>query len=682
MTTIKTFAISIAMLALTLTSLSVANEDESKLSIDTLLSLKRISDVQISPDGKWVAYSVRRIDEEKDKHFTQIMMSSIDGKDTFALTASHLNASSPRFSPNGKSIGFIGVRGDGEAKSQVWLLDRRGGEAQQYTNVEQGVSGFEWSPNGELMLLAIRDAEDSEKDSEEDNGKKSKAKDSPKPYVIDRLQFKRDYAGYLDRKRTHYYVFDGSNEPVQITSGDYEDSEAVWSPDSTKIAFTSKRDGDPDTNDNSDVYVVSADPKAKEHPLTQITQNKGRDFAPQWSPDGKHIAYITSVEPNKLWYDMTMVAEMKADGKDSPKLLTESLDREIYSLQYAPNGKSIYITTPKNGTLPLIEVSRKSGKRKVLTPKDVSVNSFSADKDGSLVVLASNHYQPAEIYTLKRSKMKAVSSVNKATIESLKLSKVERLKVAGWNGEEVESFVYYPNDYDSSTKYPVIFHLHGGPVAQHDSSFDYWGQLYAANGYIAVLPNPHGSTGYGEAFTYALNRQWGVPDVADVNAIADHLVSKGIVDENKMGVGGWSYGGILTNYVITNTTRFAGAVTGASVVNTRANYGHDHYQHYWEVEMGLPWEDIEAWEAINMFNDIGKITTPTLVMGGAVDWNVPIQNSEQLYQGLKRLGVDTQLVVYPNEHHGISRPSFIRDRFERYLAWFDRTVKKIDSTEK
>ena len=229
-------------------------------------------------------------------------------------------------------------------------------------------------------------------------------------------------------------------------------------------------------------------------------------------------------------------------------------------------------------------------------------------------------------------------------------------------------------DHDASKTYPTIFVLHGGPVSQHDTSFDYWGQLYAAKGYIAVLPNPHGSNGYGEAFSHALFGNWGGPDFADVDAIADHLVASGISDGDKLGVGGWSYGGILTNYVITQSTRFKGAVSGASEVNHRANYGHDVYQHFWEVELGLPWENIEAWEKINPFNNLGKVTTPTLVIGGKEDWNVPIQNSEQLYQVLKRRGIETQLVVYPGEHHGIRRPSFQRDRYERFVGWFDKYV--------
>lgn len=654
-----------------------------KLTIDHLLKIKRPGDMQISPDGKWVAYVVRQNDLDKDKGKSQIWMTSTDGEVTIPLTAKYAGASTPRWNPDGSSIAFLGTRGDKDAKTQVWTLDRRGGEAQQHTEVKQGVSGFAWAPDGSRMLLVIKDpkpedveeekSDKPEGDSIDKKDKKAKKK-GPKPYVIDRLQFKRDYVGYLDRRRNHIYLYDGENDPVQITSGDYDDQDPQWSPDGSKIAFVSKRHGDPDANNNSDIWVVAADAEAEEHPLTQITQNIGPDYSPDWSPDGKSIAYVASVEPEKLWYDTDHLAIVNADGT-SERLLTEDYDRMVSSPTFSKNGKSIYFTASDGGNRPLMEVSVKSGKLKTVTEGELSVRSFKVGPKGELALLKSEHHSPHEIYWTTKKKENQLTALNGDLLDGLPLATVKRLNVPGWQGENVESFVYYPADYDASKAYPAIFNLHGGPVSQHDTSFDAWGQFYAANGYIAVLPNPHGSSGYGEPFTYSLNRQWGVPDFADVDAIADHLVEEGVVDGEKLGVGGWSYGGILTNYVITKSTRFKGAVSGASEVNHRANYGHDIYQHFWEVEMGLPWEDIDAWESMNPFNDLGKVTTPTLVIGGQLDWNVPIQNSEQLYQVLKRRGIETQLVVYPNEYHGISRPSFQRDRYERYLGWFDKYVK-------
>lgn len=641
-------------------------------SIDHILNMQTPGDVQISPDGKWVAYVVRRNDEKKDKGFRQIWMTSTDGKTTLPMTASYANASSPRWNPDGTTLAFLGTRGDDDdAETQVWLLNRNGGEAQQYSNVKQGVDEFSWSPDGTRMLLTIQDPKPEDKADKDGD----KSEDKAKPWVIDRLQFKRDYVGYLDRRRTHLYLYNGEGDPLQITSGDYDDSDPQWSPDGSQIAFVSKREGDPDANNNSDIWLVSADPAAGERPLTQVTTNKGSDTSPSWSPDGKTIAYVTVTEPEKLWYATENLAVIDASGGGTARILTKEFDRMVFNPDFAPNGKDIYFTTDNGGNTPLMSADVKNGKLEVVTKGDTVVSDFDLGPRGMIATVQSSHHVPFEVHALDGRKSEQLTHLNDKLLEGIDLGKVDRLSVEGWNGDKVESFVYYPADYQAGQAYPTIFLLHGGPVAQHDSAFNAWGQLYAANGYIAVLPNPHGSDGYGQPFTYTLNAQWGVSDFADVDAIADHLVNTGISDGDKLGVGGWSYGGILTNYVITKSTRFKAAVSGASEVNHRANYGHDHYQHFWEVELGLPWENIEGWEAINPFNDLGNVTTPTLVMGGKEDWNVPIQNSEQLYQVLKRRGIETQLVVYPGEHHGIQRPSFQRDRYNRYLDWYDHYVK-------
>jgi dipeptidyl aminopeptidase/acylaminoacyl peptidase len=659
---------------------NTAETDPGGLSIDKIMALQIPKDIQISPEGEWVAYVVGRNDEKKDKGFTQVWMTSVDGKVTVPMTASYANASSPRWNPDGSTLAFLGERSDGkeskepeESRAQVWILDRRGGEAQQYTDIKQGVEAFAWSPDGTRMLLTIRDPDP--KDLKDEEARKKGEEVKPEPWVIDRLQFKQDYVGYLNRLRTHFYLYSGEGEPVQITSGDYDDSDPQWSPDGGRIAFVSKREGDPDGNDNSDLWTVSADPDAKSYPLVQITTNKGSDKSPSWSPDGKTISYTTVTEPEKLWYATEKLAVIDADGGGTAKILTSDYDRIVFNPEYSSDGKSIYFTADDGGNSPLVKANVSNGRLSVVTPGDTVVREFALDNKGSIATIQSSHHMPFDVFVINKGKSTRISKLNDELLEGVALARVERMKVAGYNNEMVESFVYYPPDHQDGKAYPTIFVLHGGPVGQHDAAFDVWGQLYAANGYIAVLPNPHGSDGYGESFTYTLNRQWGVSDFADVDAIADHLVDSGISDGDKLGVGGWSYGGILTNYVITKSTRFKGAVSGASEVNHRANYGHDIYQLAWEVEMGLPWEDIEAWESMNPFNDLGKVTTPTLVIGGKEDWNVPIQNSEQLYQVLKRRGIETQLVVYPGEFHGIKRPSFVRDRYNRYLDWYKKYVE-------
>jgi len=283
---------------------------------------------------------------------------------------------------------------------------------------------------------------------------------------------------------------------------------------------------------------------------------------------------------------------------------------------------------------------------------------------------------PGEVFVLDPTTgLKKLTSTNDELISQLKLATVEKHRFSSSDGTQIESFYYKPPSFRSEMRHPTILLIHGGPVAQYDYSFSFQAQYYAANGYLVVMPNPRGSSGYGQAFSMEIWADWGNKDFQDVMAAVDYAVAQGWAHPDYLGGGGWSYGGILTNYVITKTDRFKGAVTGASLALYVANYGHDHYQRWYEAEFGLPWENRELWERLSPYNSVEKIVTPTLIMGGAVDWNVPIMNSEQLYIALRRRGVATQLVVYPKEHHGLRKPSNQRDRYERYLAWFDKWVK-------
>ena len=669
----KFILIQLFFFSFSLLNFQIASAKQAKtinLSIDHIMKMKSVESLALSPDSKWIAYVVTRVDEEKDKKFSQIHITSIDGKSTLPMTAVYMNASDPQWSPDGKYLAFLGVRGtDKDTENQVWTLDLRGGEAVQFTNVPQGVNSYRWSPDGTKMALVIKDAKPLTNAPDENS-----SNEKLEPFVIDRLQFKKDYVGYLDRRRTHIYIKNGHEKPIQITFGDYDDSDPQWNPDNKLIAFVSKREGDPDANNNSDIWLVDSSDDKKNRELKKLTINPGPDTNPSWSPDGNTIAYISSIEPDKLWYATEHLAITDKNNGET-KLLSLNYDRMISSPMFSNDGKSIFALASDRGNRPLIKFDLSNGDKENMTPGELSVRNYAIGNRDKIITLMSSHHSPFNFYLIKRNEIINLTNYNNAILKDTKLADVKRLIVPGWRNEPVESFIYYPPNYDNQKIYPTIFVLHGGPVSQHDTSFDEFAQLYAANGYIAVLPNPHGSSGYGQAYSYALNKKWGVPDFEDVDAIADYLVENGVSDPNKLGVGGWSYGGILTNYVITKSTRFSGAVSGASEVNHRANYGHDIYQNEWEVELGLPWVNIEDWEAINPFNDLGKVTTPTLVIGGQLDWNVPILNSEQLYQVLKRRGIDTKLVVYPGEYHGINRPSFVRDRYERFIDWFDQYVK-------
>ncbi|MFT5500941.1 MAG: dipeptidyl aminopeptidase/acylaminoacyl peptidase [Woeseiaceae bacterium] len=665
----------IALVCLWCVPTAAQNADSDRvLTTDDLLALKSVSAPQISPDREWIAYSVESTDVEADESSTQIFMVARDGGAVVQLTADDYSASKPRWSPDGRYLGFLAAKGDPEeAKTQVWTLDRRGGEAKQYSAVDQGVGDFAWSPDSEKMLLIVTDKSATQlaEDAAEEAGEEAK----PLPYVIDRLQFKRDGVPYLDRSRKHIYVLNGrEEEALQLTFGDFDNTQPAWSPDSSKIAFVSNRTDEPDGNSNTDIWIVSAAGDAATRDARKITTNEGSDYAPAWSHDGRKIAYVTVTEPELIWYATKHLAIVAASGGNQ-RVLTADLDRNVSTPAFAPDDQSIVFGLEDSGEQHLAQYELSSGGINRPINGGLSVRGFSQHESGDIAVRMSTPHLPAELFYLTANKLSQLTRTNEALLAKLDLAEVRNVQFASKDGTEVEGFIFLPPGYEAGRRYPTILRLHGGPVSQYDFSYNADAQLLAANGYVVVTSNPRGSSGYGQDFSAALFANWGVPDFEDVMAAVDYAIEEGYTDPERLGVGGWSYGGILTNYVITKSDRFEGAISGASEVNYIANYGHDHYQYFWEGELGLPWENKEAWEKISPWENVDKIVTPTLVMGGKEDWNVPIQNSEQLYQALKRRGIDTQLVVYPDESHGISRPSFRKDRWERYLDWYDNYVR-------
>ncbi|MFZ3274023.1 MAG: S9 family peptidase [Lutibacter sp.] len=646
---------------------SSSQETKKAIAIDDLMKLKSVSNPQISPDGKWVAYTTSEAILKKDKAETQLWMISSQGGEAIPMTSKEFyTASEPRWSPDNKYLSFLAKQP--EEKAQVWTLNRNGGDAQQLTKIKQGVSGYEWAPDGKRILLSLKDPKPEELTADKEDDKKAK------PVVIDRLQFKKDYEGYLDRYRTHLYIFTpGDSVPVQITSGDFDDKSPVWSPDGTSIAFVSNRTANADGNSNTDIWIVSPDNKDKGKTLLQVTTNPNADNAPAWSPDGKYIVHTTIIDAKAMWYATQKMAITPASGGPH-KLLVEQLDRNIDKPKFSQDGKSIYFLIEENGTSIIGSVDPSGENFERMIQGDFSIGDYSVNS-ALIAPLLGKSNQPYEIYTFENNEIKKLTSVNNGILDKTQKPVIEKIHFKSTDGTDIEGFVVKPIGFNPKTKYPVILWLHGGPVSQYEFDFNESPQLFAANGYVTLLINPRGSSGYGQPFSEALFADWGNKDYQDVMAGVDYVIAQGYADPNRLGVGGWSYGGILTNYVITKTNRFKGAISGASEALYRANYGHDHYQLTWELELGLPWENAAAWEKISPFNDVAKITTPTLWIGGSDDWNVPILNSEQMYQAMKRLGRETLLVVYPGESHGLERPSFIKDRYERYIKWFDSHVK-------
>lgn len=643
------------------------------LTIADYFELQDVEDPQMSPEGAWVAYTVKRRDLKEDKGEEQIWMAPVAGGAAIPLTAKGVSSSHPRWSPDRKYLAFLSARGEG--KKQVWLLYRSGGEAQQLTATPQDVHDFGWSPRGDKLVLVLQDASPEElaaKDGKED---KSIPK-TPPPWVIDRLHFKVDEIGYLDRRRTHLYVFDlATKKMAQVTSGDFDDTEPAWSPDGRALAFTSNRTENPDGNFNTDVWVVAADNSDQGKSSVKVTSNPGADHSPAWSPDGKWIACVSQIDAKALDYATQHLSVVPASGGGEAKVLTLKVDRNVIGPQFSADGKWIYFVLEEDGAQYLARIPASGGEVERPIDGRRSVQAFSVGKNGRVAVVVSEPHLPEEVFLLAGSELRRLTTTNDALMAQIQLGDVDYVHFQSKDGTPVAGYLFKPPDYKQGVRYPTVLWIHGGPVEQYDAEFNFRSQLLAANGYVVLNVNPRGSSGYGQKFSQAIFADWGNKDYEDVMAAVDYAIAQGIADPQRLGVGGWSYGGILTNNVITKTDRFRAAISGASEFLYISNWGHDQYVKDWELELGLPWKTRALWEKLSPFNYVEKIVTPTLVMGGQEDWNVPINNSEQLYQSLKRLGRTTQLVVYPGEFHEFTKPSYLKDRSERYLAWYAQYVK-------
>ncbi len=602
----------VAAIAFTIAA-PLANAAPRAFTVDDALALKAVSEPRISPDGQWIAYTVERNDLEIDEKRSRIFMTSIDGSVTLAMTGDGYSAEEPRWTPDGQHLSFLAARDDLDenAAAQVYTLDRRGGEAQAYTDVPQGVASHDWAPAGGQLLLAI---EDESALARAARLALAKGEGAPAaPHVIDRLQFKEDGVGYLGRRGRHYYVQEGRlTLPAQVTFGDYDDFEAAWSPDGTRIAFVSNRTNEPDGNVNADIWTAEASRAGKPSPLTRITDNPGTDASPAWSPDGREIAFSTQLDPKLFWYASAHIAVAPAGGGKA-RVLTEALDRFFYQPQFSPDGASIYALYEHDGEQPLVAIDARTGAKRDLIAGEHAIFGFDVHPSGLIAAQLGRPDLPDEVFVSSDGAMKQISQANDAVLTGLALSVPTTAKFKSADGTEVEAFFYTPTT-GRAKKAPTILRIHGGPTSQFDFSFDAYAQLYAANGYAVVMVNPRGSTGYGTQFAAGIFAAWGEKDFDDVMAGVDHAIATGLADGKRLGVGGWSYGGILTNYVITKTDRFDAAVTGASGFNYLANYGHDIYQREYEIELGLPWENREAWERVNTLNGVDKVTTPTLVI--------------------------------------------------------------------
>jgi dipeptidyl aminopeptidase/acylaminoacyl peptidase len=638
------------------------------ITLDDLAKLQRVGGPVVSPDGEWVVYSVSQVDTKEDKSQGHLWMVKWDGSVDLQLTYGKEGASSPKFSPDGRYISFMSSRPGAAKGDQVWVMDRRGGEAEQYTAItDREIEGYCWSPDSKKLLLTLRPK--NEPDPEE-----GKPPAPPKPVVIDRYHFKQDIQGYIrDDEWNSLYLYDiATKKSEKLTTGkNVNENDAEWSPDGKWIAFASNQEADPDRSINTDVFVVEA--KAGSTPKKLTTWEGPDDGQLAWSPDSKSIAY-TQGATLKLWeYSQSRPAVVTLDGKVSYP--AAKLDRAVRSPIYSPDGKLSYLVNDDRNQYPA-EVELAGDGDKPLETQQGSVVTWDTAA-GHTAVLYTNDSSPAEVYALENGSLRKLTKHNDALIAELNLAATEDIEFKSKDGTEVHGLLTKPEGFKEGSPAPMILYIHGGPNSQDEHSFDVMRQWLATKGYAELNVNYRGSSGRGQDYAKAIAADWGHYEVEDLLAGVDKAVALGVADPNRLCVTGWSYGGILTDYTVASTDRFKCGISGAGVAAPMSFYGADQYILQYDNELGPPWKNLQLYIKMSYpFLEVDKrVHTPMLFMGGTSDMNVPLLGGEQMYQALKSLGRPTELVVYPGQFHGFTRPSYIRDRYERWLGWWDKYLK-------
>jgi dipeptidyl aminopeptidase/acylaminoacyl peptidase len=638
------------------------------ITLDDLAKLQRVGGPVVSPDGDWVVYSVTQVDTKEDKSQSHLWMVKWDGSVDLQLTYGKEGASSPKFSPDGRYISFISSRPGPAKGDQVWIMDRRGGEAEQFTAItDQEIGGYSWSPDSKKLLLTLRPK--NEPDPEE-----GKPPAPPKPIVIDRYHFKQDIQGYIrDDAWSALYLYDIATKKSEklTTSKNVNENDSEWSPDGKWIAFVSNQESDPDRTDNTDVFVVDAKAGSASRKLTTWVGPDGGQLA--WSPDSKSIAYTQGAKIELLEYSQSRAAVVTLDGKVSYP--ATKLDRAVRSPIFTADGKLSYLVNDDRNQYPA-EVELTGDGDKPLETQQGSVATWDSAA-GHTAVLYTNDSNPAEIYALENGTLRKLTKHNDAFIAELNLVPTESIEFKSKDGTDVHGLLTKPAGFKEGSPVPMILFIHGGPNGQDEHSFDFMRQWLATKGYAELNVNYRGSSGRGQDYAKAIAADWGHYEVEDLLAGVDKAVALGVADPNRLAVTGWSYGGILTDYTVASTDRFKAAISGAGVAAPMSFYGADQYILQYDNELGPPWKNLQLYIKMSYpFLEIDKrIHTPMLFMGGTSDMNVPLLGGEQMYQALKSLGRPTELVVYPGQFHGFTRPSYIRDRYERWLAWWDKYLK-------
>src|SRR5712692_3487878 len=641
------------LLCVLLSSLTSGRQAEGKRGItpEDYYSFEFVSDPRISPDGKLVAYVVTRVDQKQNRRHSSIWMTATDGSRTpWQFTTSPQNSNAPRWSPDGQFLAFtssrpveaLPPRGSAEspatdARPQIWILSMSGGEARRVTNLKNGVTGFQWSPDGKRFACLSRVGPS-------DNRGENKDRSDVRHYS--HISYKFNDTGWFDDRRSHVFIIDAkTGSAKQITSGDeWNDTDPQWSPDGIRLAFVSNRTGKEYEEDrNADVWVIPTEGG----PITRISDHDEADNSPRWSADGKTIAFVGRVheaEHPKIW-----LAPSVGGAPSTPA--AKNLDLIPTDLDWAEEGRALYFEAGVKGQTHLFRVDVASKELSQVTSGPQAIRSVDINDKTRTIAYTSGdfkHMDDLRIADLSGQNERKLTSLNEALWRQLELQDVERITYKSADGWDIDGFFVKPLGWQEGKKYPMILSVHGGPAGMYGVNWSHEFQVYAAHGWAVFFTNPRGSTGYGEKFERGIVGEWGGKDYQDIMSGVNAILKKySWIDRGRLGVTGGSYGGYMTNWIVGHTNMFKAAVTLRSVVNFisddgtrdgayghRRDFGGDIFEKF-----DLYWDRSPLKYARN-------VKTPTLILHSDNDYRVPIEQGEQWFRALKHFGVTTEFVFF------------------------------------
>lgn len=655
---------------------SAQDAAKEPLGIDALYQVKSIGDPQWSPDGKHVLFTVSTHSLKEGKTETDIYVVDADGENQRQLTRVEGADAHPRWSPDGRSFLFVSSRGGSE---QVWVMPIDGGEPRAVTKFSMGVGDPEWSPDGTRIAFVSRVYPEHGADGAA-NDKEQKAREGStvRAHIADHLLY-RHWSFYKDGTRNHILVATVETaDVIDVTPGDFESPAFelggvgfAWSPDGKEICFVSNREA-PDARawtTNKDLWVVPAEGGE----TINITQaNDAYDGAPSYSPDGRYIAYVRQDVPG-FEADRFRLAVFDRD-RGVTKVLTEPFDTWVLDYHWASDSKTITFMAPVQGRFPLFDVDVESAQIRRVEGIP-SVDAFDVAADGRLAFTYSAVGDPVELYmgTRKAGDVKRATTFNREVASKYDARPVEEMWIEGAEGKKVHTFVVKPHGFRAGVKYPVILNVHGGPQYQWADRFRGDWQVYPAAGYVVVFPNPHGSIGYGQAYTNGISKDWGGKVHEDVMAVTEAVSKLDFVDADRMGAMGWSYGGYYMNWLLGHTDRFKAIASMMGIFDLRSFYGSTEELWFPEWDLGGPsWDNPEAYAKFSPSTYVHRFKTPTLIITGEKDYRIPYTESLALFTALRRRDVPARLIVFPEDGHWPRWVKAMPLYYAAHLDWFHK----------